>query len=116
MNVTGPFSTDARGGFKALAALARGIEKASKTGHSGAQTQDRRDKQHNTPPHLTVELVCQDETRGFDPYWDGPRLVPSFVAQVLGQALAERRESRVAVETAYGRCLPRQALLFDRKS
>ncbi len=59
--------------------------------------------------------MCQDETRAFDPIWDGPRLMPSFVTQLLAQVMPDRRET-VSVETAYGTAAPRQALLVDRKS
>ena len=65
---------------------------------------------------MQVELVCQEETRAFDPFWDGPRLMPAFVAQVMGQIIMERRDSSVSVETAYGSMQPRKALLLDRKS
>lgn len=41
--------------------------------------------------------------------------MPSFVTQLLGQVMPERRET-VSVETAYGTAVPRQALLVDRKS
>lgn len=73
-------------------------------------------EREKSPPRLQVELVCQDETPGYDPFWDAPRLLPTFVTQVMGQVMPERREN-VSVETAYGsvRC-PRMALLLDRKS
>jgi hypothetical protein len=60
--------------------------------------------------------LCRDDTPRFDPFWDGPRLVPAFVAQLLGQAMPERRDNAM-VETTYGRAVsPRKALLLDRKS
>jgi hypothetical protein len=65
---------------------------------------------------MQIELVCQEETPCFDPFWDGPRLMPTFVAQVMGQIMLERRDSSVSVETAYGSAQPRKALLLDRKS
>ena len=60
--------------------------------------------------------MCQDETRAHDPFWDAPRLMPTFVAQLMGQAMPERRDSGASVQTAYGSAAPRKALLFDRKS
>ena len=74
------------------------------------------DRRKSASP-IQVELLCQDETPRFDPYWDGPRLLPAFVAQMMGQAGMERRDTGVSVETAYGSVrYPRQALLLDRKS
>jgi hypothetical protein len=53
----------------------------------------------------------------FDPLWDGPRLLPTFAAQLIGQAMLDRRDPAACVETAYGRIgAPRKALLLDRKS
>lgn len=66
------------------------------------------------PPHLTVELVCQGETQGHDPFWDAPRLLPTFVAQLLGQAIPDRDPS--LPHTAYRRQETRIARLLDRKS
>jgi hypothetical protein len=106
----------ARERLKAFAANPRAIEKASPSSHLGGQTPDFSQTDKQTPPRLQVELVCQDETKAFDPFWDGPRLMPSFVTQLLGQAMPDRREANVRVETAYGTAVPRQALLVDRKS
>ena len=62
-----------------------------------------------------MELVSRDDASRYDPFWDAPRLLPTFVTQLLGQLMPERRES-VSVE-AYGRAgAPRTALLLDRKS
>ncbi len=116
MNVPGPFLNAARGGFKTLAAPLRPVQKPSESASLDAHSQHRDQDRQAPPPRLQVELVCQDDTRGFDPFWDGPRLLPSFVAQVLGQAMPERRDHRVSVETAYGHCHPRQAQAIDRKS
>jgi hypothetical protein len=116
MNAIGPFDATARGGLKALANLPRRCEKPNKSGIFGGGQQHFNDGQEKPVPRLQVELVCQDETRNFDPIWDAPRLLPTFVTQVMGQAMPDRREN-VSVQTAYGsiRC-PRMALLLDRKS
>jgi hypothetical protein len=108
---------DARlhGGQKTFAVQPRRIEKSSASSGLGAQQHEGGHAQSKTPPRLQVELVCQDDTAGHDPFWDAPRLVPTFVAQLLGQVMPERREC-VSVETAYGKAVPRQALVFDRKS
>ncbi len=113
------FEGIARAGLKSCTAKPRVIEKPNESARSGAYGQNFEPPRDQRPPRLQVELVCQDETQRFDPFWDGPRLIPSFVAQVLGQAMParpdERRES-ARLETAYGACGPRQGLLLDRKS
>lgn len=82
----------------------------------GRENPDADSKQEKTGSDTQVKRVYRDDTPPFDPFWDGPRLVPAFVAQLLGQAMPERRES-VMIETAYGRAVsPRKALLVDRKS
>ncbi len=105
----------ARGGVKTFAANTRPVEKPSPSSQLGNGAPDFSQADPKKPPRLQVELVSQGETAAFDPFWDGPRLVPSFVTQLLGQVMPERRET-VAVETAYGIAVPRQALLVDRKS
>jgi hypothetical protein len=104
-------------GFKTLVVLPRVCEKSSASSALGRDQQDA-DTQARSPTAATgVELLCQEETRRFDPFWDGPKLLPAFVAQVLGQMIAERRDSQMPLETAYGRAgNPRMALLLDRKS
>jgi hypothetical protein len=108
---------DARfsGGSKPFAAQPRRGEKISAASGLGAQHRDAPDARPQTVPRLQVELVYQDDTAGRDPLRDAPRLVPTFVAQLLGQVMPELRE-KVSVETAYGRCAPRQALIVDRRS
>ena len=116
MRVTGPFEIAVRGGQKASAANARPIEKSSPSSGLGNKHQDMDDAREKSVPRLQVELVCQDDTRGHDPFWDAPRLLPTFVTQVMGQVMPDRRES-VSVQTAYGSVRsPRMALLLDRKS
>jgi hypothetical protein len=117
MRVTGPFDINLRSGIKLLAAPPRACEKSSGSSTLGQQPQDFNAEKQKPVSPIQVELVCQDETPNFDPFWDGPRLLPAFVAQLMGQAGMERRDASVSVETAYGRIRdPRQALLLDRKS
>ena len=116
MRVTGPFDINLRSGIKLLAATPRACEKSSGSSALDQQPQDFNDEQKPASP-IQVELLCQDETPRFDPFWDGPRLLPAFVAQLMGQMGMDRRDQNVSVETAYGSVrYPRQALLLDRKS
>ena len=111
-----PIETGSNGGLKAPATLRRAIEKTSASSALGREHTQSDTGRRNPARPQQVEPVSRDETRAFDPFWDGPRLVPTFVAQVLGQVMPERR-TIVAVETAYGRAAsPRMALLLDRKS
>jgi hypothetical protein len=111
-----PLQTGSNGGLKAPATLRRAIEKTSASSALSRDQAEPDTSRRNPAPPLRVELVSRDETRGFDPFWDAPRLVPAFVTQLLGQAMPERRTG-VPVETAYGRAAsPRMALLLDRKS
>ncbi len=116
MRVTGPFEIAVRGGPKPSGAGTRPIEKASTSSTLGHKPKDLNARNQNFPPRLQVELVCQDETLRRDPFWDAPRLLPTFVTQLMGQVMPERRET-VSVETAYGSIgSPRMALVLDRKS
>lgn len=71
-------------------------------------------KPPQAPPHLTAKLVCQGDTYGRDPFWDGPRLLPVFVAQLLGQVMPDR--SPALSRNAYRSHEPCIARLLDRKS
>jgi hypothetical protein len=116
MRVTGPFEIAVRGGSKASAGASRGVGKSSPSSGLGSSPKDMGTDREKTGPPLQVELVCQDETRGHDPFWDAPQLLPAFVTQVMGQAMPERRKPK-SVETAYGSVrAPPRALLLDRKS
>jgi hypothetical protein len=116
MRATGPYPTGIGGASKAPALSSRAIEKTSASSALGRDNPNTDSEQKESPAPLRVELVSRDDTARFDPFWDAPRLLPTFVAQVLGQVMPDRRET-VAVETAYGRAgSPRTALLLDRKS
>jgi len=117
MRVAGPFDLNARTGLKTWAALPRRCEKSSGSNALDHEEPDFNADDREVPAALRVELVCQDETPRFDPLWDGPRLLPTFAAQLIGQAMLDRRDPAACVETAYGRIgAPRKALLLDRKS
>jgi hypothetical protein len=116
MRVISQPDTLGRSPVKGAAQYARAIEKSSP---ASALHQERPQTSHGetkTVPRIQVELVSQSGTDSFDPNWDGPRLLPTFVTQLLGQVMPERRAS-VSLETAYGTArLGRMALLVDRKS
>lgn len=103
-----------RGGAGRAPALARSVENASASSQLGAGSQDDAKTRDRKTPRLQVELVCQDETRGFDPFWDGPRLQPAFVAQLMGQVMPAQHP-QMSVDRAYGTAAPRIARLVDRR-
>ena len=95
---------------------ARAIEKASPSSALDRYPPPACETEDRAPRRGPLGLVCQPGTEAFDPIWDGPRLLPTFVAQVLGQVMPERRVCTSA-ETAYGTApLGRMALLLDRRS
>jgi hypothetical protein len=117
MRIAGPIDLNARTGLKTWAALPLRCEKPSGSSDLGQERPEFNADDREAPAALRVELVCQDETPRFDPLWDGPRLLPTFAAQLIGQAMLDRRDPAACVETAYGRIgAPRMALLMDRKS
>jgi hypothetical protein len=116
MRVTTLFDASSRAGLKPAIASARRCEKPSGSSALSRERQDFNPDDRKSALPMQIELVCQEETPRFDPFWDGPRLMPTFVAQVMGQIMLERRDSSVSVETAYGSAQPRKALLLDRKS
>jgi len=117
MRIAGPFDLNVRPGIKTLAALPRRCEKSSDSSTLGQEQADLNSADHKIPSPVRVEFVCQDETPDFDPFWDGPRLLPAFAAQLIAQTMPDRRDAAARVETAYGSLVyPRKALLLDRKS
>ncbi len=116
MRVPPPSDLISRSLVKGAGLTCQAIEKSSAASALPRERPQGGRGQAKAPPRLQVELVCQSGTEAFDPNWDGPRLLPAFVAQVMGQAFPERR-SAVSLETAYGTArLARMALLLDRKS
>jgi hypothetical protein len=117
MRIAGPFDLNVRQGVKALAKGPRSCEKSSAASALGRERPDIDAEDHGDPSPVRVELVCQDDTSDFDPFWDGPRLLPVFVAQLIGQTMIDRRDTSATVETAYGSMrFARTALVLDRKS
>jgi hypothetical protein len=116
MNLSGPLDARLGGGAKSAAVLPRAVEKSSPSSRLNDGAQDFSQQERKPAPRLQVELVCQDETPRFDPFRDAPILVPSFVAQVLGQFMPERRQAEALAHTAYASAAPRKALLVDRRS
>lgn len=108
------------GGARSAALLSCAIEKISPSSALHQQPPQTPPAEPKNPPRIQVELVSHPGTEAFDPNWDGPRLLPAFVAQVMGQVINQvmpERRANVALETAYGSArLGRMALLVDRKS
>jgi hypothetical protein len=116
MRVISQPDTLGRSLIKGAAQFSRAIEKSSPASSLHQERPHTSQRDTKTPPRIQIELVSRAGTECFDPNWDGPRLLPTFVAQVMGQTMPERRSSTV-LETAYGTArLGRMALLVDRRS
>lgn len=77
-----------------LKAFADGVDAPGKSSDSATLGGERQQTPHRAPrsaPRFQVELVCRDDTKANDPFWDGPRLIPAFVTQLLGQVMAGGR-------------------------
>ena len=108
--------TNFRSGAPGAELPARVVEKASPSSALDHYPPPASESEESATPRVQVGLVCQPGTEAYDPIWDAPRLLPTFVAQVLGQVMPERRLC-TSVETAYGTArLGRMALLLDRRS
>ena len=115
MRVSPSTEVNFRSGAPGAGLPVRAIEKACASSALDHYPPPASQTEDSAPPRGPLGLVYQPGTEGFDPAWDGPRLLPTFVAQVLGQVMPERRVS-TSVETAYGTArLGRMALLLDRR-
>lgn len=101
-------ATFARASGTALEAV-RPAAKASNSAHFRQERGPASGPAPKTGPCLQVELVCQQGTVCHDPFWDGPRLVPAFVTQLLGQALKD--ECEAAPRQAYAAAASRARFL-----
>ena len=113
MRVNGNIDCASRGRLPLPGAGARVVEKASPASSLKREQSDADGRQHRAPPRLQVELVCQDETAGFDPFRDAPRLQPTFVAQLLGQVMAQAGADPSA-QAAYRRLASGHSRRIDR--
>ena len=102
-----------RGSSKTSPANARTVEKASKSAACGKDDDQAPHENPRQKLSLQVEVVCQTETKPHDPFWDGPRLTPTFVTQLLGQVMEP--EYKRFVQTVYGTLTEKSAGLFDEK-
>jgi hypothetical protein len=103
-----------RGAFKASPDAVRASGKTSGDKDLGAAPREFTKTSPHTPPRLNGAAVSHGGTGSFDPFWDGPRLVPAFVAQLLGQMTPEPGAPSACA--AYSVPEPRMARLLDRRS
>jgi hypothetical protein len=88
MRVTGFMQFSYRGKTSLPSVSVRAVEKINAASTLKRELPDAPPPRHKTVPRFQVELVCQDETGGFDPFRDAPKLSAAFAAQILGQAMA----------------------------
>jgi hypothetical protein len=115
MRVNSHIDCASRGRLPLPAAGARIVEKASAASGLKREQPDADHRRHRTPPRLQVELVCQDDTAGFDPFRDAPTLKPTFVAQLLGQVMAGA-SADASAQGAYRRLCGARSCLVDHTS
>jgi hypothetical protein len=115
MQVNRPLANLPRSGVHRAPQAVGNAAKSGTSGQLGTPAHNQFAQKHKPAPRLQVDRVSQDDTDGFDPFWDGPRLKPIFVAQLLGQAMPAQRP-HLSVDNAYGKAAVRTALLVDRKS
>ena len=114
MRIGGSLESNARTGVKAPAALPRRCEKTSDSSQMDQGKPNLDADRRKGQPTLRVQLVSQNNTVQPDPFWDGPRLMPSFVAQLIGQVLPDGQGANLASYASLA--APRMALLLDRVS
>src|SRR6478735_634722 len=100
MNALTPLAPHTKGSFRAP------IEGARLRANAGDSAQFRKEdgaaqqKASRQRARSQADAVCQGDTKRHDPFWDGPRLLPAFVTQVLGQAMQQERNR--LTRPAYG--------------
>ena len=113
MNALTPLASQAKGSFRAP------IDGVRLRANAGDSAQFRKDdgaaqqKASRQRAPLQTEAVCQGDTKRRDPFWDGPRLVPAFVTQVLGQAMQQERNR--LTRTPYGMPTEKFSRLLDTR-
>jgi hypothetical protein len=113
MRVQPPPPVSWRGNQPVPVAAGAGSEKPSNSATSGRQQRQAPQDHCREGARRTVEPVYRDGTKTHDPFRDGPRLMPAFVTQVLGQAMADGE--RPAPRLVYGTAPIRPALLLDTR-
>ena len=113
MNALTSLAAQEKGSFRASRAGAYLRGNASDSAQFRKEDGAAQQKAHRQRPRPAVELVSQAETKRHDPFWDGPRLTPAFVTQLLGQVM--HQEQNRLVRTAYGNAEDRSAGLLDTR-
>ena len=113
MSTLTPIAATVRGSYRPLGADPRMVGKSSESAQLHGERRDHPQDPPRQRPRLQVELVCQGETNRHDPFWDGPRLTPHFVTQLLGQVMAGERHH--IVRGAYGETGAAAAGLLDTR-
>ena len=103
-----------REGLKASANGVNASGKSSDSAHPGDDGRGAPRQARKEPTRLEVELVCQEGTKRHDPFWDGPRLKPAFVTQLLGQMMPGAQAPGPRPR-AYGTSQAGAALLLDAR-
>ena len=91
----------------------RGVEKSKARGQFDGEYAARQQTQARIVRASAVCAPCQSGTDEPASFWNGPRLVPAFAAQVIAQAMDEPRTQVLPAHTPYGERAIRTLPLFD---
>lgn len=113
MHALTPLGSPSRTGLRPVAAGALPRGNPSDSAHFGKDEGGSERRTSSPRLRVAVELVSQGETKRHDPIWDGPKLVPAFVTQLLGQMM-EQEQTR-PLRTPYGNRKDNCAGLLDTR-
>lgn len=89
------------------------VEKVSpRAGFNGEYSPREEPKSWVCTPHRAPKS-SQSETEHTDPFWNGPRLTPQFVAHVMGQVYCSNTPN-AAASNAYRRSAALRPLILDK--
>jgi hypothetical protein len=115
MNATAKFAIVSGNGASTHWRTQPRVEKASASNTPHGERRDNDVQTITLTPSRPRARLSQIET-SYEPDWNGPRLTAPFVAQVLGQVLAQEGDTRRSALSAYrGEAKVFRALLCDRR-
>jgi hypothetical protein len=93
----------------------RGVEKSEARRQFNGEYATRRQANTCVARHSAACAPCQFGTDEHASFWNGPRLMPAFAAQVLGQAMNEPHAQNPSAQARYGNRAVRIAPFIDEK-
>ena len=103
---TGPAATGSAGRL-------RGVEKSRARRQFDGEYAPRQQASVGVARQTAAGVACQYGTDQHASFWNGERLAPAFVAQVIGQAMGRPRTQSLSAHAAYGERAVRNAPLIN---